>query len=552
MRKSTLLIIGLIAVAGLAIAAEETTESVEGVLKELTDHQTPAAAKPVAEPVPAVVAEPVAKPEAVAVAESAAAEAPADKPVVQEPAEEAEEITMEEAQELYVGGEFAAAQRGFEKIIKRNPENVTAALYLRKILERDHKAVEPPAMKEVNNAWSSAMVFRSYSVSEEGAEDMGLLDAEGAVDAVCIFPDVDFPKGSSAVYQPKLSKLFVRNTRQNLLVLEEILAAMDVAAMGDETEQVEIETKFVEISEGALEELGFDWSFDEQDLGTIDDESFSLDGEDFDSALRTGSEVFTKPNTLGAGESPAGYVSAGTADWRANRFADMFDTDAGELKISGKIGSVEFEALLRALDQSSGVDVLSAPRIVTRSGETATIRVGQKHFYPEVYEVGSTDNTIVYVNYEDFAEKLLGVELEVTPQLDGDLIDMNLNPKITELLGWQAFEIAPANSVYTFYQYRVGNQFNHDPIVARLPIYKKREISTSVTLKDGSTLGMGGLISEKKEAFEDRVPVLGSLPLVGRLFRSEGERMVKRNLMIFVTAKKVDASGRKTTARSFE
>ena len=65
-------------------------------------------------------------------------------------------------------------------------------------------------------------------------------------------------------------------------------------------------------------------------------------------------------------------------------------------------------------------------------------------------------------------------------------------------------------------------------------------------------MGMGGLISEKIEKYEDKVPVLGSLPLIGRLFRSEGERAIKRNLLIFVTAKKVEPTGRINTARSFE
>jgi general secretion pathway protein D len=88
--------------------------------------------------------------------------------------------------------------------------------------------------------------------------------------------------------------------------------------------------------------------------------------------------------------------------------------------------------------------------------------------------------------------------------------------------------------------------------VGRLPIYKSRSLEAEVTIADGSTIGMGGLINEKIEAFTDKVPVLGSLPLVGRLFRNEGERAVKRNLLMFVTAKKVDPSGRISTTRSFE
>jgi general secretion pathway protein D len=215
-------------------------------------------------------------------------------------------------------------------------------------------------------------------------------------------------------------------------------------------------------------------------------------------------------------------------------------------------GSTPLDILITALDQSSGTDVLSAPRIVTQSGKKATIRVGELHYFPEVYEVGGSEATIIHAKYTDFAEKLLGVELDVNPKVDGDQISLSLNPKVSELLGWQNYFIAAADSSYSAWQGQMRMLFSHDAVTARLPIFKRREIKTEVTIADGATMGMGGLISEKVEKYEDKVPVLGSLPLIGRLFRSEGERAIKRNLMIFVTAKKVEPTGRINTARSFE
>jgi general secretion pathway protein D len=190
--------------------------------------------------------------------------------------------------------------------------------------------------------------------------------------------------------------------------------------------------------------------------------------------------------------------------------------------------------------------------VVTQSGKKATIRAGEMHYFPEVYEVGGNEGTIVHVKYADFSEKLLGVELEVTPKVDGDQIAMTLNPKVSELLGWQNYQIAAANSAYSTWQGAMRALYSHEAVVAHLPIFKRREIKTDVTIADGATMGMGGLINEKVEKYEDKVPVLGSIPLIGRLFRNEGERSVKRNLMIFVTAKKVEPTGRINTARSFE
>jgi general secretion pathway protein D len=75
------------------------------------------------------------------------------------------------------------------------------------------------------------------------------------------------------------------------------------------------------------------------------------------------------------------------------------------------------------------------------------------------------------------------------------------------------------------------------------PIFGVRELTTRVTLWDGATLVMGGLTREEVKKVKDKVPVLGSLPLVGRLFRSEGESSQKRNLIIFVTARLVGPGG---------
>jgi len=573
------------------VVAQEQSESVEGILKELGSYTgtppSPAAAavvdapSAVVEAVPAVVeptvttAEPVAgksskgwkfwkkdTPEVAANEETPASAT--EEAVAAQPTEVAEKIpaaiiesldvaaTLDASRELYTGGEFEQAQRGFEAVIKKDPENVLARMYLRKILERDPRTAEVQGMKAVTESWRNGLVLRSYSISADAADKMGLEKAAEPADVTMKFPEVAFPKGASAVYQPKSEKLFVRNTRENLLVLEEILDAMDIAKLSSGVDQVEIEAKFVEVSEGTLEQLGFEWNFaNSVNVGGDVSANDGIGGL-FADTLRGSSQSpalpFSQPNALGSGE-----VSAGSGDWTAFRFDDTFNTEAARLHLQNNVnGKNPLDILISALDQSSGTDVLSAPRIVTKSGKKATIRVGQIHYFPEVYEVGGNEGNIVHVNYQDFSEKLLGVELEVTPKVDGDQITMGLNPKVSELLGWQNYQIAPANSAYSYYQFGINQQFNHDPIIARLPIFKRREIKTEVTIADGATMGMGGLINEKVEKYEDKVPVLGNIPLLGRLFRSEGERAVKRNLMIFVTAKKVEPTGRINSSRSFE
>ena len=75
------------------------------------------------------------------------------------------------------------------------------------------------------------------------------------------------------------------------------------------------------------------------------------------------------------------------------------------------------------------------------------------------------------------------------------------------------------------------------------PIFSVREVRTRVTIWDGATIIMGGLTREEVKKVEDKVPILGDIPLLGRAFRSKGKSSQKRNLLIFVTATLVDPGG---------
>ena len=75
------------------------------------------------------------------------------------------------------------------------------------------------------------------------------------------------------------------------------------------------------------------------------------------------------------------------------------------------------------------------------------------------------------------------------------------------------------------------------------PIFSVRKITTAVTVWDGQTVAMGGLIREDVQEVADKVPILGDLPIIGRLFQNKSQDHFKRNLMIFVTARLIDPSG---------
>lgn len=385
--------------------------------------------------------------------------------------------------------------------------------------------LENKALKEIATAWDSSndLLFRSYKVSAEVGKNLTQgadVPAGAALDAAGFFTGIEFPEGASAWYRPEFNRLFVRNTLSNVLSIEDVLAEQHSAVRDMMGKQVEIETKFIEVNQSTLNQLGFDWTFFTKggDVPGVpahiaDNVSLPANQTLFSTVLRTASGV------VGGGKLEAINAALPVAD---------------TLSIAKTAGSLRWEMTINALEQADDADVLSAPRLVTRDGNKASIAVGEERAVSEGFKVKTSESSL-YIQHK-LDNKLMGVRLEVTPKIrTGDLIDLKLKPQVIDLIGYETYKPTPDNAQ--------GDK--PASLTAQVPYYRLREITTEVTVADGSTVGMGGLIYDKTETFKDKVPVLGSIPMVGRLFRSEGERSVKRNLMIFVTATQVDVAGRR-------
>jgi general secretion pathway protein D len=128
-----------------------------------------------------------------------------------------------------------------------------------------------------------------------------------------------------------------------------------------------------------------------------------------------------------------------------------------------------------------------------------------------------------------------GPVLDVIPYVnaDGFTIQMNIVPTLTEFLGYDT-------DVAQTFQTVVGNQqLQPTP----LPRFRVRQVVTTANVWDGQTVVLGGLIAENVTKSKDKVPVLGDIPFLGRLFRSERSTSEKRNLVVFVTPKLIDPAG---------
>ena len=215
---------------------------------------------------------------------------------------------------------------------------------------------------------------------------------------------------------------------------------------------------------------------------------------------------------------------------------------AGEWKLNGTNGFTSIARqdthLLAALQTSHGMDVLSAPRVRTRSGSNATVKVVREYRYPTEVEIRSFAETngaeivrgvaVVPSHFETIAE---GVTLEVTPTYDArrDGIDLEVDAEVASDLAWKEYAI-PYEGIDGIQR---TAQFPQ-------PIRTARHTATTLSLPNHGTIVLGGLIQQETKRIEDRVPVLGAIPWLGRLFRSSREVEEQQHLLVVVTAGTID------------
>ncbi len=331
--------------------------------------------------------------------------------------------------------------------------------------------------------------------------------------------------------------------------------------------QVQIEAKFMEVQEGALEELGLN-------LGAATAAS-RVDPRvrlAYASGNRSLADTFTSHASAQAGGivrpegttiaadgtvvvTPELNVPIATSAPQIPGMTDLAATAGALVTAGARAGEFDVNAIVRALSQRQGTDLLSAPKVTVLSGSAATITVAQEMRYPQSFGQtqsqvgtgnasggGSAGVAITAGTPQDFTSRHVGVELRVTPTVedDGRSISLDLNPRVTEFDGFVEYG-GPSIAISGSTTVTVPSGFYQ-------PIFSVRDISTRVTLRDGATLMMGGLTREEVKKVTDKVPILGDLPLLGRLFRSKGQTTRKRNLLIFVTATLVTPGGGERTS----
>jgi general secretion pathway protein D len=342
---------------------------------------------------------------------------------------------------------------------------------------------------------------------------------------------VPFPVGTSITYNQSISQLIVANTAENLETFERILSRLNVIP-----NQVEIEARFVEVNQNNLEELGFQW-FLTDNWEIAQRGSGSPAGQETLLA-KADPNGFTKGNRFFGSDLTTGAIQPLST---VTKNSDQFPL-GGIMTFASVLTNPELTVIIQALSQKGNSDLLSAPRITTRSGVNAQIQVVQEIIYPTEFESetitfereaaggGTIQERFVTVTPGSFQTREVGVILNVTPTVgpDGYTIDLTLAPEVAELVDWIQYGSTVGDLLYNIPQ----------------PIFASRNVTTSIVVWDGQTVVMGGLIREDLVKYEDKIPFLGDIPILGRLFRSNGEFSQKKNLLIFVTARLVGPDGK--------
>ena len=335
------------------------------------------------------------------------------------------------------------------------------------------------------------------------------------------------------------TNLIVYQSRKNLDRVKNIIRRYS------DIKQVHIEAKFMEVEQKVLNELGVNWTL-----------TPTIPGQGTVNAatnLRSINQVFANNNTLVrqlqvSGETPIDQPPPNfPGGMNLGNNNQSYRSSAVSI-----IGQETLGVVIRAIEETAGSDLMSSPSLTVLDGKTAVIKVAQLLRYPQAYGdtqsnvgtggainaqgVTSSSVTITAGTPQDFTVQEVGVTLEVTPTVAADdSIALNLKPKVTEFEGFVEYggtSIAIA-----------GDTTVSVPSGFFQPIFSTREVTTDVTVFDGATVVIGGLTREEVKTVDDKVPVLGSIPLIGAAFRSSGKTVQKRSLMVFVTANLVSPGG---------
>jgi general secretion pathway protein D len=414
--------------------------------------------------------------------------------------------------------------------------------------------VPPDFLTSLNSAAGVGGEKAAADPFAEAPEKGGLLTARLSAQESLAKQGVPFPQGASAHYSPATNTLRIVNTEVHQETIAQIIDAMSQS----EPVAVAVKVTMIRTQQSNLEELGFDWLLN--GAGSIDNSGVAAGGGTIGNGTPRTAADFTGENIgdpegiMTAGlRSGDGAISNNSIDGliaNPDRTSQAINVAPGVLSVTGVFGDAQFKSIMRGLDQKKGIDIMARPSVVTRSGQASNIAVIREFIYPTEYEPPEVPQTVegggsapvTPATPTAFETRDVGITLEVLPVADANkrFVDVTLNPSFVEFDGFvnygspirAATDVIGAGSV----------EITKNAIL--MPVFSAQKLATQLTVADGATIVIGGLMTESVKNVEDKVPVLGGLPVVGRMFSSKSRESVSTALIFLVNIELIDPTGR--------
>jgi type IV pilus secretin PilQ/predicted competence protein len=314
-------------------------------------------------------------------------------------------------------------------------------------------------------------------------------------------------------FDARTNTIFYREVGSNMDKIKLFLATIDAP-----TQQVMIEARLVEVTANPNQSYGFNWG------GVVGNSSspqtFHYGGSqpgtstiNLQTNPTTGAVTpISVPSTLPQVTTNASSGTVTPSDFILNAqsgIGGLFRALSGQFAI---LSVPQMTLTMRLLNEDSDAEFLANPRIVTSNNQQATIKITRNQPVPQLNFNEQTAQAV----FGGFQDKEYGNTLNVTPCINkDDFVTLNVKPEISNKVG---------DSVFTFSGATVSS-----------PIIDKRDIESTVVIKSGDTLAIGGLLQDEVTKGANKVPVLGDIPVLGYAFQEHINARTKRNLLVFVT-----------------
>jgi len=296
------------------------------------------------------------------------------------------------------------------------------------------------------------------------------------------------------------------------------------------TTMINIETRLLEVEDSFLEDIGVDI----RGLGTA--QGAQLD--DFGQPNAGGVGTPSNPSGIGTGIDSGAFYSGKNGDL-AGRTENLFDSILGEDDVLTGAGGFSLEALflddtnvnavLRAVSKYQTSNIVNAPSLTLRSGQRGTIQVISNRAYVRDFEPEIAQAAVIA--QPELAIVKDGIVLDVRAVASGDkrFVTLELRPTLAQLIPDATGDLLPEALV------SLGTA-NANNVTVQLPELSVQRVRTTATIPDGATLLLGGLKTSVEQDFRSETPFFADIPVIGSLFKREGEYVSKRKLLILLTA----------------